>query len=397
MDENACSSAATSKEVERAKDASKCNSSGSVDVKAANEKLAIAKLPDEKSAAETVGGDIGNRRDEVAAPASRKRKQEGANSVSNGSVCGEKAFTPSAEAAESGGGPSGAPKVPPLKIVLPIREQDCPPQVIRDVGSAEKANVAGDEPAASHGNETPYMEYKTKKKRAGAALMRSAQVSSQKHESEDITPATATAPPTNGAVPKKGPLNDIQKRLHIRKQVESRRKNLFPVQPKPPHGFKDYLMNRKTYLLQSNAHERLHSMPMLQPPPSLHGPLKELFMEQERARYQLRKQHMVDKEKLVLTKEQEILRVHGKAARALANQPMPYSVCTILKDEEVYVPLDNKTEEKSKDGRSRYNGRMFLSWLEDVDDKWDKVKVTKLKLVHHRKKLDQFTVIFSQT
>ena len=40
------------------------------------------------------------------------------------------------------------------------------------------------------------------------------------------------------------PLNDIEKYLNIRKQVEQRRKNLFPVQPKPPQGFKDYLMNR---------------------------------------------------------------------------------------------------------------------------------------------------------
>ena len=48
------------------------------------------------------------------------------------------------------------------------------------------------------------------------------------------------------------PMNDIEKYLNIRKQVEQRRKNLFPVQPKPPQGFKDYLMNRKTYLLQVN-------------------------------------------------------------------------------------------------------------------------------------------------
>merc|ERR1719510_2136252 len=40
------------------------------------------------------------------------------------------------------------------------------------------------------------------------------------------------------------PMNDIEKYLNIRKQVEQRRKNLFPVQPKPPQGFKDYLMNR---------------------------------------------------------------------------------------------------------------------------------------------------------
>lgn len=149
------------------------------------------------------------------------------------------------------------------------------------------------------------------------------------------------------------PLNDIEKYLNIRKQVEQRRKNLFPVQPKPPQGFKDYLMNRKTYLLQGNAHERLRSIPMIQPPHSLDGPLRELFKQQEEERYKLRLKHVVEKEKLVLAVEQEILRVHGRAARALANQSLPYSVCTILKDEEIFTPIDPHQEEKNRDIRSR--------------------------------------------
>ena len=45
------------------------------------------------------------------------------------------------------------------------------------------------------------------------------------------------------------PLNDIEKYLNIRKQVEQRRKNLFPVQPKPPNDFKNYLMNRKVLFI----------------------------------------------------------------------------------------------------------------------------------------------------
>ena len=82
---------------------------------------------------------------------------------------------------------------------------------------------------------------------------------------------------------------------------------------------------------------------------------------------------------------QEILRVHGRAARALANQTVPYSACTILRDEDIYNPseLSSKasnpasasTSNGSKDGRSRYNGRLFISWLQDVDDKWEKIKV----------------------
>ena len=149
------------------------------------------------------------------------------------------------------------------------------------------------------------------------------------------------------------PLNDIEKYLNIRKQVEQRRKNLFPVQPKPPNDFKNYLMNRKTYLLRGNAPERLQSIPMIQPPHSLDGPLRDLFKQQEEERYKLRLKHVVEKEKLVLAKEQEILRVHGRAARALANQSLPYSVCTILRDEEIYTLIDPQQEEKNRDIRSR--------------------------------------------
>merc|ERR1711981_17885 len=184
------------------------------------------------------------------------------------------------------------------------------------------------------------------------------------------------------------PLNDIEKYLSIRKQVEQRRKNLFPVfLSKPPEGFKDYLMNKKTYLLQGNAHERLRSMSMVQPPSSLRGPLRELFAQQEKERFKLRTKHIVEKEKLVLAVEQEILRVHGRAARALANQSVPFSVCTILRDEDVFNiiesnPKELQSDEKTKDVRSRYNGRLFLSWLQDVDDKWERIK-EQMVLRHH--------------
>jgi len=180
------------------------------------------------------------------------------------------------------------------------------------------------------------------------------------------------------------PLTDIEKHLNIGKQIEQRRKNLFPVQPKPPQGFKDYLMNKKTYHLQGNMgiDSRIQPIPKIAPPPSLEGPLRELFLAQENERYKLRMKHLVEKEKLVLAVEQEILRVHGRAARALANQSLPYSVCTILRDEEVYTPIDPHQEENNRDIRSRYNGRLFLSWLQDVDDKWEKIK-EQMVLRHH--------------
>ncbi|KAF7282808.1 uncharacterized protein LOC143198034 isoform X4 [Rhynchophorus ferrugineus] len=167
--------------------------------------------------------------------------------------------------------------------------------------------------------------------------------------------------------------------MNIRKQIEKRRKGLFLVQPKPPQGFKDYLMNRCTYVLANTAPTTTN----INYPPTLPQQLKELFAEQEKERYRLRMQHVIEKEKLVLSVEQEILRVHGRAARALANQSLPFSVCTILRDEEVYNLITPEQEEKDRNARSRYNGRLFLSWLQDVDDKWEKIKENMLLRHHH--------------
>ena len=76
----------------------------------------------------------------------------------------------------------------------------------------------------------------------------------------------------------------------------------------------------------------------------------------------------------MLSMEQETLRVHGRAARAMVNQQTPLSVCTILRDEEIYNTIESD-HDKDKNVRSRYNGRQLLSWLQDVDDKYEKIKV----------------------
>nr|CAD7448607.1 unnamed protein product [Timema bartmani] len=194
-------------------------------------------------------------------------------------------------------------------------------------------------------------------------------------------------------------------------------------------------MNKCTYVLAGNASSRM-SVPQILPPASLPDLMKGLFVEQEKERYRLRMQltlllafrqdtpdtlatlllafrqdtpghidihqvekclsnsptsHMIEKEKLVLSVEQEILRVHGRAARALANQSLPFSVCTILKDEEVYNVITPEQEEKDRNARSRYNGRLFISWLQDVDDKWEKIKETML-IRHHNEAQSLYAV-----
>lgn len=166
--------------------------------------------------------------------------------------------------------------------------------------------------------------------------------------------------------------NCYQMYINIRQQIERKHRNLFPVQPKAPQGFQDYLMNRRTYVLDSKA----QSDPTSNSPNTIAAPMKDLFSLQEKERHKLKMQHVVEKEKLVLAVEQEILRVHSRAARALANQSLPFSACTILRDEEVYNMITPEQEEKDRNARSRYNGRLFISWLQDVDDKWEKIKVS---------------------
>ncbi|KAK2085734.1 hypothetical protein P7K49_037034 [Saguinus oedipus] len=90
----------------------------------------------------------------------------------------------------------------------------------------------------------------------------------------------------------------------------------------------------------------LHTLlgtPQIAPPPSLAEPLKELFKQQEAVRGKLRLQHSIEREKLIVSCEQEILRVHCRAARTIANQAVPFSACTMLLDSEVYnMPLESQ-------------------------------------------------------
>lgn len=69
-------------------------------------------------------------------------------------------------------------------------------------------------------------------------------------------------------------------------QIEKRRKGLFPVQPKPPQGFKDYLMNRCTYVLAGTS----PTTPNITYPATLSTQMKDLFADQEKERYKLRMQ-----------------------------------------------------------------------------------------------------------
>ena len=94
------------------------------------------------------------------------------------------------------------------------------------------------------------------------------------------------------------------------------------------------------------------------------------------------------KEKLILSHEQEILRLYGNATRSSINQEIPFSYCSLLKDNEVYNNpsiqerpaslIPNDYTELGKRGKHRWNGRSFLKWLDDSNLKYKRLSVSRL-------------------
>ncbi|KAG9347812.1 hypothetical protein JZ751_003827 [Albula glossodonta] len=171
--------------------------------------------------------------------------------------------------------------------------------------------------------------------------------------------------------------------LHIRRKIEEKRKVLCSVIPQAPQYYDEYVTFNGSYLLDGNPLSKI-CIPTITPPPSLPEQLKEMFKQQEVVRTKLRLQHSIEREKLILSNEQEVLRVHYRAARTLANQALPFSACTVLLDAEVYnMPQDVQGDDGKTSVRDRFNARQFISWLQDVDDKFDKLKTCLLMRQQH--------------
>ncbi|KAJ7986037.1 hypothetical protein DPEC_G00346660 [Dallia pectoralis] len=178
--------------------------------------------------------------------------------------------------------------------------------------------------------------------------------------------------------------------LQIRKKIEEKRKILCYITPQAPQCYAEYVTYTGSYLLDGKPLSKLH-IPVIAPPPSLSEPLKELFRQQEAIRGKLRLQHSIEREKLIVSCEQEVLRVHCRAARTIANQAVPFSACTMLLDSEVYnMPTESqvrlwvaKKGDENKSVRDRFNARQFISWIQDVDDKYDRMKTCLLMRQQH--------------
>jgi hypothetical protein len=185
------------------------------------------------------------------------------------------------------------------------------------------------------------------------------------------------------------------------------------VLPKVPKDFAETLMAKKNYLIAPSYKSFTITTPAslgikrLTPPTDLDLHLSDVFTRQEDERYRMKLRHQVERvkqknkfffssenlfyfiqEKLILSHEQEVLRLYGNATRSSINQEIPFSYCSLLKDNEVYnnpsnqerpsllINNDYTNMELGKRGKHRWNGRAFIKWVEDSNLKYKRLSVS---------------------
>ncbi|CAF1078223.1 unnamed protein product [Adineta steineri] len=188
------------------------------------------------------------------------------------------------------------------------------------------------------------------------------------------------------------PINSIKQFLEIRQQIDKRHETMLKdfVTPKVPKDFSETTMAKKNYLIAPSFSSHSITTPSsigikrLLAPNDLDLHLAEVFTKQEDERYKMKIRHQVERDKLILSHEQEVLRLYGNATRSSVNQDIPFSYCSLLKDNEVYnnpsIQLPEKllnndytNTELGKRGKNRWNGRLFIKWLEDSNLKYKRL------------------------
>ncbi|UJR21778.1 hypothetical protein I4U23_024853 [Adineta vaga] len=208
----------------------------------------------------------------------------------------------------------------------------------------------------------------------------------------ETTTTTTTATPTP-VLTRDIPRNGIKQFLNIRQQIDKRHEAMLHdfVLPKIPKDFGETLMAKKNYLLTPSFKSFPITTPAsigirrFNPPSDLDEHLSDVFARQEDERYRMKLRHQVEREKLILSNEQEILRLYGNATRSSINQDIPFSYCSILRDNEVYndpsvqerhpslLNSDYSNTELGKRGKHRWSGRSFIKWLEDSNLKYQRL------------------------
>lgn len=229
-----------------------------------------------------------------------------------------------------------------------------------------------------------------KVKRRKAEQAETLEESNQQVQQQPIVMANIC--PANYQLPSQ---NSFELYRDIRNRPHMKMMKLDLVPPRVPHGFKDYIIYGGPYLLegnkvglglsggridspdahmktgldtscpsartklplnvprrlslnQSNFNQRHSSYiipKLLEAPKNLKSgsPLFKLFQDQEIARQRMRMQHLKERERSVLTSEQEILRAYNQVTIADNHQTLHLSACTFFYYQERYHYVDEKS------------------------------------------------------
>jgi hypothetical protein len=207
------------------------------------------------------------------------------------------------------------------------------------------------------------------------------------------------------------PMNNIKQFLQIRQQIDKRHETMLQefVLPKLPKDFSETTMAKKSYLIASSFSSYSSTTPAsigikrYSAPHDLDPHLAEVFTKQEDERYRMKLRHQVERDKLILSHEQEVLRLCGNATRSSVNQDIPFSYCSLMKDNEVYnnpsiqlpekfIHNDYTNTELGKRGKHRWNGRSFIKWLEDSNLKYKRLSCE----INERQRLEADTLYSMQ-
>ena len=129
-------------------------------------------------------------------------------------------------------------------------------------------------------------------------------------------------------------LIDDQERHLAEKACMQKFTNLQIAKPTPPLKYSKYLSFSQDYMLHDKPESRL-SIPWIQHTGQLSEKLRALYTSHENKRYEMRIQHKVERERLILSCEAETMRLNSKAERSKISQKLPKSACSylLMKDE----------------------------------------------------------------
>jgi len=195
-------------------------------------------------------------------------------------------------------------------------------------------------------------------------------------------------------------LNPYTDRMEIEQVVNEKRMRISPTYCRAPDNYWKYLTLTGSYHIHGVKASDL-SFDVLLPPLGLAPQMQDLYKMHENERRLMRIRHTCARERLILSCEQNIMRVHARAARAATCDKIPpYSVCAYLLDEQVYhnpamnslsgsaTALNGDSNENSVSNafknRNRFTVRIFNSWIRDVHDDHLKTKETLLSQQRHQ-------------